>query len=284
MAMKKGGLGRGLDALFAENAPDAQGQAVTLRLSEIEPTRDQPRKQFDPAALQDLADSIRAHGVLQPLLVRPMADGRYQLVAGERRFRAARMAGLTEVPVTVREMNDQETAAVALVENLQRQDLNPMEEAAGYDRLMRSFGLTQEQTAQAVHKARPTVTNALRLLELPEPVAALVREGKLSAGHARAVLSFPAEKQQEMAEMCVAKNLSVRKLEQLSKASRQEQADRQPTLFPRDSFYSEVELALHDALGRKVKVHTAGEGGTLQIDFYSKEDLQALISSLVKPE
>ena len=277
MAVKKGGLGRGLEALFADNATDAQGQTVTLRLSEIEPNRDQPRKQFDPAALQELADSIKAHGVLQPLLVRPQAGGGYQLVAGERRFRAARLAGLTEVPVVVREMDDRETAAVTLIENLQRQDLNPLEEAAGYRQLMQQFGLTQEETADAVHKSRPAVTNALRLLALPEPVCEMVRDGALSAGHARALLAFDSPEQQLLAaQTAVAQGLSVRRVEQLAKAARAARAEKKPrpvTLFSRDSYYQEVELALHERLGRKVRVRDTGKGGQLQIDFYSREDL-----------
>ena len=164
MAAKKGGLGRGLDALFADNAVEEQGKVVTLRISEIEPNRDQPRKVFDEAALADLAESIAQHGVLQPLLVRPLARGGYQLVAGERRWRASRLAGLTEVPVVVREMSDQEAAELALIENLQRQDLNPMEEALGYRTLMEQYGMTQEDAARAVGKSRPAVANALRLL------------------------------------------------------------------------------------------------------------------------
>lgn len=281
MAMKKGGLGRGLEALFADNATDTQGGSVTLRLSEIEPNRDQPRKQFEPQALEELAQSIRAHGILQPLLVRPMTDGRYQLVAGERRYRAARLAGLEQVPVTIREMDDKETAAVALIENLQRQDLNPLEEAAGYDRLMRDYGLTQEETANVVHKSRPAVTNALRLLSLSQPVAELVKEGSLSAGHARALLSFPDEESQlRAANAVVAEGLSVRKVEQMAKSARTVPAPRQTSLFARNPFHQEAELALTEHLGRKVRVHAAGKGGTLQIEFYSNEDLKALAAIL----
>lgn len=184
MAMKKGGLGKGLDVLFAENAIEEEGKTVSLPLSEIEPNRGQPRKQFDEEALAELAASIAQHGVLQPLLVRPIAGGSYQLVAGERRWRASRLAGLTEVPVVIREMNDQQAAELALIENLQREDLNPMEEAMGYQTLMESYGMTQEETAQAVNKSRPAVANALRLLHLPDTVRRMVSEGELSAGHA----------------------------------------------------------------------------------------------------
>ena len=181
MAVKRGGLGRGLEALFAENAVEEGTHAVSLPIAEIEPNRGQPRKQFDDAALADLAASIAQHGVIQPLLVRPLPGGGYQLVAGERRWRAARMAGLSEVPAVMREMTEREAAELALIENLQRQDLNPMEEAMGYRTLMETYGLTQEETARAVNKSRPAVANALRLLHLPEEVAEMVAAGRLSA-------------------------------------------------------------------------------------------------------
>ena len=184
MAMKKGGLGKGLDVLFAQNTLEDDARTVSLPIEEVVPNRNQPRKQFDEEALGELSASIAQHGVLQPLLVRPLADGTYQLVAGERRWRASRMAGLTEVPVVIREMTEQEAAELALIENLQREDLNPMEEALGYQTLMETYGMTQEQTAQVVNKSRPAVANALRLLHLPEPVAELVSAGTLSAGPA----------------------------------------------------------------------------------------------------
>ena len=178
MAVKKGGLGRGLDALFAENAVEEQGKAVSLRISDIEPNREQPRKVFDETSLSDLAESIAQHGVLQPLLVRPLPGGGYQLVAGERRWRASRMAGLSEVPVVIREMTDREASEFALIENLQRQDLNPMEEALGYRTLMDQYGMTQEDAARAVGKSRPAVANALRLLNLPSVIAEMVSDGR----------------------------------------------------------------------------------------------------------
>ena len=193
MAMKIGGLGKGLDMLLSENSLEDGARTITLPIEEIVPNRDQPRKQFDDEALADLSASIAQHGVLQPLLVRPMPDGSYQLVAGERRWRASRMAGLTEVPVVVRDMNEQEAAELALIENLQREDLNPMEEALGYRTLMETYGMTQEQAAQVVNKSRPAVANALRLLLLPPSVAELVATGALSAGHARTVLAFEGE-------------------------------------------------------------------------------------------
>lgn len=284
MATKKGGLGKGLDALFAENTVEDRRQTVTLRINEIVPNRKQPRKQFDDEALSELAASIAQHGVLQPLLVRPMTDGSYQLVAGERRWRASRLAGLTEVPVVVREMTDQEAAQLALIENLQRQDLNPMEEALGYRTLMETYGMTQDETAAVVNKSRPAVANALRLLRLPEPVAELVTEGKLSAGHARAVLSFPEEKQTEIARQAVSQQLSVRQMEQLAKAASVPAKHRVPAKQMRFRFYDEVELALTEHMGRRVKVQEGKNGaGILQVEFYSEEDLKDL-ANLLSPE
>jgi ParB family chromosome partitioning protein len=280
MAMKKGGLGKGLDALFVENSAEESGKIVSLRIADIVPNRAQPRKQFDEAALAELTESIAQHGVLQPLLVRPMPDGSYQLVAGERRWRASRQAGLTEVPVVIREMTDREAAELALIENLQREDLNPMEEARGYRTLMETYGLTQEETAKAVNKSRPAVANALRLLNLPDAVAEQLTEGKLSAGHARAVLSFPTEAEQlAAAEAIVAKGLSVRDAEKMAKAANNDRKKGEPssqTLFSRDSLYDEVALSLTEHLGRRVKVVSARKGGVLQIEFYDNDDLKSL--------
>ncbi len=283
MAAKKGGLGRGLDALFVDNAVDEQGSVVSLRISEIEPNRDQPRKQFDEAALADLAASIEQHGVLQPLLVRPLPSGNYQLVAGERRWRASRMAGLTEVPVVVREMSDREASELALIENLQRQDLNPMEEAVGYRTLMEQYGMTQEDAARAVNKSRPAVANALRLLNLPDELTELVREGKLSAGHARTLLAFPTvEAQKAAAEAAILNDLSVRALEKMVKSTRSPKPEK--TARRRDSLFDEVEIALTEQLGRRVRVLDKGEKGVLQLEFYSKDDLTALANQMAAPE
>ena len=280
MAAKMGGLGRGLDALFAENTVEEQGKTVSLRISEIEPNRDQPRKQFDEAALADLAASIEQHGVLQPLLVRPLPGGGYQLVAGERRWRASRMAGLTEVPVVVREMTDREASELALIENLQRQDLNPMEEALGYRALMEQYGMTQEDAARAVNKSRPAVANALRLLNLPDELAEMVRDGRLSAGHARTLLSFEtADAQREAAEAAIKQELSVRALEKMAKASKGVKRQEKP-FRRRDSLFDEVEIVLTEQLGRKVRVLDKGDGGVLQLEFYSKDDLTALCNQV----
>lgn len=273
---KKGGLGKGVDALFFDNA--VEENAVKLSVDEIEPNREQPRKTFDEAALAELSDSIREHGVIQPLLVRPMADGSYRLVAGERRYRAARMAGLTEVPVTVREMSDEEESIFALIENLQREDLNAIEEAEGLKRLIDSFGLTQEQAAARVGKSRTAVTNALRLLNLPEEITALVKDGKVSMGHARALLSVSdAAELSRIAELIVKNGISVRETERLCK--RAGKAEKAPVkrAKTRDRFYDEVELALSEAMGRKVKVYTEKGGkGTLEIEFFGTEDLKKL--------
>ena len=283
MAKKFGGLGKGLDVLFSENTLEDGVTTVTLPLDEIIPNRDQPRKQFDDAALADLSDSIAQHGVLQPLLVRPMPDGSYQLVAGERRWRASRMAGLTEVPVVIRDMNEQEAAELALIENLQREDLNPMEEAIGYRTLMDNYGMTQEQAAQVVNKSRPAVANDLRLLQLPEAVTELVSKGELSAGHARTVLAFEGEEAQiAAAKQAVAKGLSVRELEKMAKAAKR--TPRAPKPSTRNSFYDEVELALRENLGRQVKVTASAKGGILQVEFFDPEDLRALANKLAEQE
>lgn len=284
MAAKKGGLGRGLDALFADNSIEeiASTSAVKLKIMDIEPNRDQPRKIFDEDALAELADSIAKHGVIQPLLVRPMPDGSYQLVAGERRWRASRMAGLTEVPVLIKELSDDEAMALALIENLQREDLNAIEEAQGIKALMDTLSLTQDEAAERVGKSRPAVANALRLLKLPDSVIALVSDGKLSPGHARALLGFKDEQDIiETADLIIEKGLTVRDVEKLVKKRNKEPKAEKPAAR-RASYYDEVELALTDFLGRKVKVGTkpGKESGVLEIDFFDKDDLTRLADAL----
>lgn len=284
MAAKKGGLGRGLDALFADNSIEeiASTSAVKLKIMDIEPNRDQPRKIFDEDALAELADSIAKHGVIQPLLVRPMPDGSYQLVAGERRWRASRMAGLTEVPVVIKELSDDEAMALALIENLQREDLNAIEEAQGIKALMDTLSLTQDEAAERVGKSRPAVANALRLLKLPDSVIALVSDGKLSPGHARALLGFKDEQDIiETADLIIEKGLTVRDVEKLVKKRNKEPKAEKPAAR-RASYYDEVELALADFLGRKVKVGTkpGKESGVLEIDFFDKDDLTRLADAL----
>lgn len=280
---KRGGLGKGLDAIFAENDTENQNSSITLPLREIEPNRAQPRKQFDEGALAELADSICQHGILQPLLVRPLVSGGYQIVAGERRWRAARMAGLTEVPAVVREMSDQQVMQLALIENLQREDLTALEEAQGYQTLMESYELTQEEIAKIVGKSRPAVANALRLLNLPQAVRELVAEGKLSAGHARTLLPIEsAQDMLEMAQLTVKHGISVRELEKMVKKFLSHETETEPA-SPRKKkprYFEEVELALNTHLGRKVKVEGGKNKGILQIEFYGEEDLANLVNSL----
>lgn len=281
MALKKGGLGRGLDALMMESSTEDGGKTVSLRLLDVMPNPDQPRRQFEDEALSELAASVEKHGILQPLLVRPMPDGSYQIVAGERRWRAARMAGLTEVPVVIRELSDRETAELALIENLQREDLNPMEEAKGYQYLMEQYDLTQEQVASAVDKSRPAVANALRLLKLPETTAKLVESGKLSAGHARALL--PIEDEENMAAVakeCIDKDLSVRAVEALVKSLKTKPKKEKFTPVFKVSFAEETALALSEQMGRRVKVTKGKKGGMLQIEYFDDADLRSLAKAL----
>lgn len=283
MAMKKGGLGRGLDALFADNSIEeiSSASTVKLKINEIEPNRDQPRKTFDEKALSELADSISEHGVIQPLLVRPVQDG-YQLVAGERRWRAARLAGLTEVPVVVRELSDSETMEIALIENLQREDLNPIEEAEGLQLLIDTYGLTQDECAKRVGKSRPAITNALRLLNLPEKLSELVKDAMISAGHARALLPLGDEdKMLEIANEIIRKDLSVREVERMVKLLGKVDTSNEKRTKKRDVYFDEVELALSDVMGRKVKVFVGkGSKGTLEIEFFGKEDLAKIAKAL----
>lgn len=285
MAPKKGGLGRGLTSLLADNSLEetSAAQPVKLNLMDIEPNKDQARKQFDESALSELADSIAQHGVLQPLLVRPLIGGGYQLVAGERRWRASRIAGLTQVPVVIKELNDTEAAVISLIENLQREDLNPVEEALGFASLMKDFSLTQEEAAQKVGKSRPAVANALRLLKLPEKVLDMVRENKLSAGHARALAAIEDEKVLiSTAELIIAKGLSVRAVEKLVKTLTAEKKENAKKSASRATFFDEVELSLNNSLGRKARVVTKSgkESGTLEIAFYDKDDLARIASIL----
>ncbi len=283
MAAKKGGLGKGLDALLMDNAMEeiSPTSAVKLKIMDIEPNREQPRKDFAEDALAELADSIEKYGVLQPLLVRPFGENSYQLIAGERRWRAARLAGLTEVPVVIREMTDEEAAALSLIENLQREDLNPVEEAFGYRKLMEDFSLTQEEAAEKVGKSRPAVANALRLLKLPAEVLDLVRAGKISAGHARALLAFPTEQEMtETANLIMEKGISVRETERLAKKASKPKKDA-PKPARRIPYYEQIELTLTEALCRKVRIQNGkNDTGTLEIAFNSKEDLERIAHAL----
>ena len=281
MANKKSGLGKGLGQLFLENSVDELVANNTLPLEEIVPNKEQPRKTFDETALEELAESIRQHGVLQPLLVRPLPGGGYQLVAGERRYRASRIAGLREVPVVIRELSDVETMEIAIIENLQREDLNPIEEAEGLQALIDRCGFTQDQVAASVGKSRPAIANSLRLLKLPPVVREMTKRGAISAGHARALLGLPNEALiYAAAEQIVSHKLTVRDVEKLAKRSQQEAGAAPKPRSRRDAFYDEVELALKEALGRKVRVVPGRGKGTLEIEFYSNEDLKDLAHKL----
>lgn len=285
---KKGGLGKGLDALFMDNETVDSGGVVTLRLSEIEPNRDQPRKIFSEEALNELADSIREHGVLQPLLVRPLPGGSYQLVAGERRWRASRMAGLQEAPVVIREMDEEQAMEIALIENLQREDLNAIEEATGYKQLMERYGMTQEQVAKRVGKSRPAIANALRLLNLPQKVMDMVGEGEVSPGHARALLAFDDQDRiVEIAQKVKTGKYSVRDIERMAKNQDEKKekaakAPEEPAWGGKSAFLTEMEIAMSMEMGRKVRIIPNGEGGTLQIQFWDEEDLKSLAEKFAK--
>ncbi|MBE6814041.1 MAG: ParB/RepB/Spo0J family partition protein [Ruminococcaceae bacterium] len=276
---KKTGLGKGLSELFIDNATEelSSSSAVKLKLSEIEPNKNQPRKNFDEEALAELSHSIELHGVLQPLVVRPMPDGSYQLVAGERRWRASRIAGLTEVPVVIKELTDAQVAEIALVENLQREDLDPIEEALGYKELAEKFDYTQEEISNLVGASRPAIANALRLLTLPEEIIALVSKKELSAGHARALLTLEDDKAKiELAKLVIKEDISVRETERLAR----KQIKVEPTgkkTKKRNPYYDEVELALSDVLQRKVRVTKSTKKGAIEIEFFDDEDLKKLI-------
>ncbi|MDE6123641.1 MAG: ParB/RepB/Spo0J family partition protein [Eubacterium sp.] len=281
MAKKQSGLGKGLGALMLENTTEDMVATNTLPISEIIPNKEQPRKTFDEDALAELAESIKQHGVLQPLLVRPLPSGGYQLVAGERRWRASRMAKLREVPVVVKELTDTETMEIAIIENLQREDLNPIEEAEGLQALIDKCGFTQEEVAASVGKSRSAIANSLRLLRLPQEVRDMTREGSISAGHARALLSLDNEAMiYEAAQNIVNNNLSVRDIERLVKIQDKNAVVSQKRYKRRDSFYDEVELTLSEVLGRKVKVYNGKGKGTLEIEFYSQEDLKNIANKL----
>ena len=288
---KKSGLGRGLGALLGEEAaapvvaaPVSEGPVTQLPLRQIEPNRAQPRTTFEEESLETLAESIRQHGVLQPLAVRRLPNGYYQIIAGERRWRAARRAGLETLPVVVVEADDGHAMELALIENLQREDRNPIEEALGFQRLISEFGLTQEECAGRVGRSRPAVANALRLLQLPESVKAMVEDGRLSGGHARALLQLPAGPVlEETAEQVVRKELSVRETEALVRSlnrpakPQQEQPENGPLQV---NYVEEVERRLSGRLGRRVHIVSGRRKGRCEIEFYGNEDLQQLLDLL----
>lgn len=283
-AKEKKGLGTGLGVLFGADDYDDEAEQLTLPISKVEPRSEQPREYFDQEALEALADSIRQYGLIQPITVRKLDSGYYQIIAGERRWRASRLAGLTEVPVRVIEADDRRTAELALVENLQREDLNPIEEAKGYKLLIEEYGLTQEDAARSVGRSRPAVTNAMRLLMLTPPVMEMVEKGKLSAGHARAILSVSEpSKQLAAANEIIKKNYSVRKAEQLAA-----RIAREPRQAPEESgeisvdYAAEISNELSKKLGRKVKLIDGKRNGKIEIEFYGADDREALIEKLLK--
>ena len=282
MSAVKKGLGRGLEGLFDENAAETAG-AVELRLSEIEPNKNQPRKDFDEKALGELADSIAEHGLIQPIVVRPTVAGTYQIVAGERRWRACRMAGLSTVPVVIKELDDKEYYQTALIENLQREDLNPLEEARGYKTLIDAYSLTQDEVAKSVGKARATVTNALRLLNLTEKEQAALLDGKITAGHARALLSVT--ENAALRESMLAAALggaSVRELERMARLATAVSKKPKPQ---KDTFYDEVAIALKKSLHRKVNIKPKENGrGVISLEFYSKDELADFARRLAEDE
>ena len=276
------GLGRGLSSLLGD--PELQVQetgSVTLPISQVEPGLNQPRKRFEPEALADLAQSIRQHGIIQPLTVRRLSSGYYQIIAGERRWRAARAAGLVEVPAIIIDADDRKVMELGLIENLQREDLNPAEEAKGYKVLMDDYGLTQEQVAERMGKSRPAIANTLRLLALPDQLLTLLEDGSLSAGHARALLGLPSPQLQlEAAEKVVAEGLSVRQTEALVKALQKEKKEKTPQNDEIALYLGEAEKKLSGHLGRKVKIAHHGKKGRVELEYYNEQDLETLLNAL----
>ena len=279
---KMKGLGKGLDALLGDdftNEPEVKS-SLFLPISQVESYASQPRKQFDPDALADLADSIRQHGIIQPLTVRKLQSGYYQIIAGERRWRAARMAGLSQVPVVVIEADDRKAMELAMIENLQREDLNPMEEAEGYHTLMEQYGLTQEETSQRVGKSRSAVANALRLLNLCKEVRELVEEGKLTGGHARALVPLTTDVQQKAAAIIVKDDLSVRQTELLVKKLTAEKPDKPAKDATSVDYAAEAARELGERLGRPCKIVTGKKKGRIELEYFGMDDLNVLLEAL----
>ena len=286
MAVMKRGLGKGLDSIFSENLEEEKSGLTMLRLADIEPRKGQPRKVFDPEALSQLADSIAANGVIQPIVVRRSAGGFYEIIAGERRWRASKMAGLSEVPVVVMDIDDQKTAELSLIENIQREDLNPVEEASAYKILMETFKLTQEQLAQRVGKSRSAITNSLRLLDLPVEVLKLLSDGDISAGHARALLGLTIKNDiLTLAELIVTKGLSVRAVEDLVRKMNAEAANPKVVETTVETggevnYITELEKALRRKFGRKVKIFHGKKSKRIEIEFSDERDLQTLLTQI----
>ena len=283
MAQKEKGMGKGLSALLGDDfSADFTAPSSTIPLSQIESCRNQPRKSFDQEKLEELAESIRQHGVIQPLTVRKLASGYYQIIAGERRWRAARLAELTEIPAVVIEADDRKAMELAMIENLQREDLNPMEEAQGYRTLVETYGMTQEQAAQRVGKSRSAVANAMRLLDLSDAILGLVEEGKLSAGHARAILPLSPIVRMEAVKTVIASGLSVRQTEQLVKRllARDEEEKKPKPPVPAVDYVAEAERSLSARLGRACRIAQGKKKGRIEIEYYGVDDLNELLEAL----
>jgi len=276
--MKKNPLGRGLEALFDDNGSENEA-VTTVRLSSVQPNRDQPRKDFDPTALDELAESIRQHGVIQPLLVTETGAGEYMIIAGERRWRAARLAGLTEVPVIIRQYSEKDIDEIALIENLQRENLNPIEEASAYKALMEKYEMTQEQISERVGKPRPTIANSLRLLNLPDEIIDMLRDGMLTSGHGKVLLSVPSEMDAlTLARRAAGGKMSILELEK-AKRTLAAEAKRKTTVKTPDPFYYEVEQSFRNETGRRCRIASEPKGqfpGRIEIEFFSKDDLKEL--------
>ncbi len=281
--MAIGGLGAGLDSLFSDNTNEVQVKK-TLRTSEIEPNREQPRKKFSDEAITSLADSIREHGMLQPILVRPLPVGSYQIVAGERRWRAAKMLGLDEVPVNIRELSDSEAMQIAIIENLQRENLNPIEEANGYNELIEKYGMTQDKVAKMVGRSRSSVANSIRILTLPQSVLDMIEKGDLSVGHAKALLSCEdRELLINIAEKASNGGMTVRQVESAVKKSTENEKNK-VTDKHIDNYFVEMEISLNEKLGRRVKVDYGKNKGVLVLEFYDKNDLAEIAEKLARDE
>ena len=283
MAQKEKGMGKGLSALLGDDfSADFTAPSSTIPLSQIESCRNQPRKNFDQEKLEELAESIRQHGVIQPLTVRKLASGYYQIIAGERRWRAARLAELTEIPAVVIEADDRKAMELAMIENLQREDLNPMEEAQGYRTLVETYGMTQEQAAQRVGKSRSAVANAMRLLDLSDAIQGLVEDGKLSAGHARAILPLSPAVRMEAVKTVLASGLSVRQTEQLVKRllARDEEEKKPKPPVPAVDYVAEAERSLSARLGRACRIAQGKKKGRIEIEYYGVDDLNELLEAL----
>lgn len=284
---KKSGLGKGLDALFEDNYNDTQDNVQNIRMSEIEPNKNQPRRHFDNDAIAILADSIQQHGLIQPILVRPFGSG-YQIVAGERRWRACKMLGMTDIPVVVKDLSDSETAQIAIIENIQRENLNPIEEAFAYRELMEIYNMTQDSVAKTVGKSRPAIANSLRLLNMPNQIQEMLKNGDLTSGQAKAIAALDTD--EEMVDLAhKARNgmMTVRNIEKLVAQTKKDNDDEEDDNLPSNdekklqNFMTEMEISLHDALNRKIKIISKdGEKGTITIDFFDKDDLSVIADKL----